>query len=69
MRDDESVKSGSTQLYDFGKWQPDYVVVNLGTNDASAFEQPQWIDDKNNKKYKLRKSILHIRLFFAKFEG
>lgn len=55
MRDDESVKSGSTQLYDFGKWQPDYVVVNLGTNDASAFEQPQWIDDKNNKKYKLRK--------------
>lgn len=55
MCDDESVKSGSTQLYDFGKWQPDYVVVNLGTNDASAFEQPQWIDDKNNNKYKLRK--------------
>ena len=25
---------------DFASWQPDAIIVNLGTNDASAFEQP-----------------------------
>ncbi len=26
--------------YDFSQWQPDAVIVNLGTNDNSAFDQP-----------------------------
>lgn len=28
---------GAQDAYDFTKWQPDAVIVNLGTNDGSAF--------------------------------
>ncbi len=33
-------KLGMTDEYDFASWQPDAIVVNLGTNDESAFHQP-----------------------------
>lgn len=33
---------GALDEYDFNEWQPDAVVVHLGTNDAVAFEQPEW---------------------------
>lgn len=33
-------KLGSQRDYDFSKWQPDAIVVNLGTNDCGAFDQP-----------------------------
>ena len=33
-------KLGADRPYDFSSWVPDAIVVNLGTNDASAFEQP-----------------------------
>ena len=36
----ENKADGADQKYDFTSWQADVVVVNLGTNDASAFEQP-----------------------------
>ena len=29
-------------LHDFRSWQPDAVIVNLGTNDASAMSGPPW---------------------------
>lgn len=28
---------GANEVYDFTKWQPDVIVINLGTNDGSAF--------------------------------
>lgn len=31
---------GAQKDYDFASWKPDAIVVNLGTNDASAFNQP-----------------------------
>ncbi len=31
---------GAQEPYDFASWQPDAVIVNLGTNDASSFDQP-----------------------------
>lgn len=31
---------GAQKPYDFTSWVPDAIIVNLGTNDASAFEQP-----------------------------
>lgn len=31
---------GALRPQDFSAWQPDVVIVNLGTNDASAFENP-----------------------------
>ncbi len=37
-------KLGAGKPYDFESWKPDAVIVNLGTNDASAFNQPEWTD-------------------------
>ena len=31
---------GALKPYDFSSWQPDVVVVNLGTNDCSSFNSP-----------------------------
>ena len=33
-------KLGAKQANDFSLWQPDAIIVNLGTNDNSAFDQP-----------------------------
>lgn len=40
--------------HDFAAWQPDAVIVNLGTNDASAFHQPAWIDEATGETFKMR---------------
>jgi len=31
---------GAQNAYDFSSWEPDVIVVNLGTNDATSFNQP-----------------------------
>lgn len=41
---------------DFTLWQPDVIVVNLGTNDEGAFNNPEWKDDLSGKTYKQRKN-------------
>ena len=46
---------GAQEAYDFDSWQPDVVVVNLGTNDASAFEQPMWEDAETGESFKQHK--------------
>ncbi|MCL6603181.1 MAG: SGNH/GDSL hydrolase family protein [Paenibacillus sp.] len=33
---------GAFEENQFGSWQPDVVVVNLGTNDGGAFHSPEW---------------------------
>ena len=33
---------GAQMPHDFSSWQPDAVIVNLGTNDASAMAGPPW---------------------------
>lgn len=33
---------GSQDDYDFTKWQPDAVIINLGTNDGAAFSLPEF---------------------------
>ncbi len=35
---------GASKPHDFRKWQPDAIIVNLGTNDCGAFNQPEWSD-------------------------
>ncbi len=47
---------GGSQPHDFGTWQPDFVIVNLGTNDASAFEQPAWVDGETGTSHKMHKN-------------
>ena len=34
---------GAQQPNDFAAWQPDAVILNLGTNDNGAFDEPAWI--------------------------
>lgn len=36
----------------FSEWQPDAIIVNLGTNDCSAFSQPAWSDPETGETFK-----------------
>lgn len=45
---------GAFQENDFITWQPDVVVINLGTNDAGAFNSPEWKDEVTGETYKQR---------------
>ncbi|MDQ0231676.1 SGNH/GDSL hydrolase family protein [Metabacillus malikii] len=45
---------GAFRENDFDAWQPDIVVVNLGTNDGGAFYSPEWKDEETGKVYKQR---------------
>lgn len=56
MPEDENEGHGGKEPHDFGAWQPDFVIVNLGTNDASAFEQPAWGDESTGISHKMHKN-------------
>lgn len=43
---------GAMKPYAFSSWKPDAVIVNLGTNDASAFNQPLWQDLNTGESFK-----------------
>ncbi len=45
-------KLGAGKPYDFQSWKPDAIIVNLGTNDASSFKQPEWIDPVTGQTFK-----------------
>lgn len=46
-------KLGVKEPYDFTSWQPDYIVINLGTNDGGAFQNPEWYDEETGRKNKM----------------
>lgn len=46
-------KLGAAKPYDFRSWKADAVIVNLGTNDAGAFDQPVWTDPVTGETFKL----------------
>lgn len=43
---------GAFSPYDFSARKTDAVIVNLGTNDASAFRQPAWHDPATGRTFK-----------------
>lgn len=45
---------GAFQEHSFESWQPDVVVVNLGTNDGGAFQSPEWKDEVTGESHKQR---------------
>lgn len=49
-------KAGAKEDYDFSSWQPDSVIINLGTNDAGAFDNEQWTDPKTGEIFKQHKN-------------
>ena len=46
---------GADKLYDFS-FKPDVIVINLGTNDNSGFNQPAWRHPVTGESFKLRRS-------------
>ncbi len=45
---------GAFEKNDFTAWQPDAIIVNLGTNDSSAFYSPGWRDETSGITFKQR---------------
>lgn len=43
---------GCLDMHDFSSWQPDVIVINLGTNDYNAFVTPGWQDPHSGVVYK-----------------
>lgn len=48
-------RMGAAKAYDFTSWVPDVIIVNLGTNDASAFNQPAWTNPVTGETFQQRK--------------
>ncbi|MBQ8639906.1 MAG: GDSL family lipase [Lachnospiraceae bacterium] len=44
--------NGADQPWDFSSWQPDAVVINLGTNDGGAFNSPAYTDPVTGEVFK-----------------
>lgn len=49
---EQNRRLGAFEKNDFNVWQPDVVVVNLGSNDGFALEQPAWKDPENQTLHK-----------------
>lgn len=54
LKGEKNEELGAFKDNDFDAWQPDVVVVNLGTNDGAAFTSPEWKDEVNGEKHKQR---------------
>lgn len=48
-------KLGAAEPYDFTERHTDAVIINLGTNDASAFNEAAWHDPETGEVFKLHK--------------
>lgn len=51
---DNNKALGAFEENPFDSWQPDVVVVNLGTNDGGAFQSPEWKDEVTGATHKQR---------------
>lgn len=60
--DGELKNKGFNNKYDFSNWQPDAIIINLGTNDDVAFDNPEFVDPDTGIVHKFRKDgdILNI---------
>lgn len=43
---DKNKKLGAFEENDFSKWQPDVIIINLGSNDGFALDREAWIDSQ-----------------------
>ncbi len=53
---DNEIILAAKENYDFNAYQPDAIVINLGTNDTSAFSNEGWLDTESGVLYKLHKN-------------
>ena len=54
VKGEKNAQLGAFDKNDFEAWSADVVVVNLGVNDNSAFNQPAWVDPETGIAYKQR---------------
>lgn len=47
---------GAQKPNPFAEWQPDAVIVNLGTNDNGAFNQPAWKDESTGEIFQNKRN-------------
>ena len=52
LNGDRDKALGALKENDFTSWQPDVVIVNLGTNDVGAFNSPEWRDEVTGETHK-----------------
>ena len=50
---EKNKRLGAWEKHDFSSWQPDYIVINLGTNDGGAFHNPEWVDESTGRRNKM----------------
>lgn len=53
LEGEKNKAAGAWEAYDFSSWQPDYIIINLGTNDGGAFHNPEWVDETTGRKNKM----------------
>ena len=51
---------GAQQTYDFAAWPADAVMINLGTNDEHALDNPPWTDPGTGIAYAQRPTPEHL---------
>lgn len=51
---------GAQQPYDFAAWPADAVILNLGTNDDGAMNNPPWTDPAAGAQYAQRPTPEHL---------
>jgi hypothetical protein len=54
LKGERNERLGVLEPHDFSSWQPNVVVVNLGSNDDGAFQSPAWTDPLTGQVYKQR---------------
>ena len=54
LKGERNEQLGALEPHDFSSWQPDVIVVNLGSNDDGAFQSPAWTDPITGQVYKQR---------------
>lgn len=47
---------GAQKPNPFEEWRPDAVIVNLGTNDNGAFDQPAWQDESTGETFQNKRN-------------
>lgn len=54
---DVNEKAGAKEVNDFSSWQPDYIIVNLGTNDDGAFHNVEWTNPETGEVFEQRMTL------------
>ncbi len=51
LKGEKNEKLGAHEPWDFASWQPDWIVINLGTNDSGAFDNaPLFFSGRNRTR-------------------